>query len=114
MKYHLVISIKIKFNTPKPNSKSQSKRFKGTVFSKFWKKGSHMERHQAGADLTDLLKQAPHGEDNILPMPVVGKLLASSEKRGKPPEIRVFYFFAYMNLVIVFMIIFIIALWRWW
>lgn len=92
--------------------------FRKTVYdvtqSKFWKKGSHMERHQAGADLTDLLKQAPHGEDNILPMPVVGKLLASSEKRGKPPEIRVFYFFAYMNLVIVFMIIFIIALWRWW
>ncbi len=92
--------------------------FRETIYdvtqSKSWKEGSHMGRHQAGADLTDLLKQAPHGEEKILPMPTLGKLLTSVEKSGKPPEIKIFYFFAYMNLIIVFMIIFIIALWRWW
>jgi hypothetical protein len=32
----------------------------------------------------------------------------------KPPHVRVFYFFAYMNLALVFLIVFVISLWRWW
>ncbi len=82
--------------------------------SRLWKNGSHVIKHAAGNDLTDILKTAPHGEDKILAMPQVGKLLASGEKPKWPFHLRLFYFFAYMNLILVFVITFVIALWRWW
>jgi hypothetical protein len=69
-------------------------------------------KHAAGSDLTDILKFAPHGEDKILAQPQVGKLLAIAEQQ--PFHMRLFYLFAYMNLVLVFVITFVIALWRWW
>jgi predicted heme/steroid binding protein/uncharacterized membrane protein len=92
--------------------------YKGIIYdvtrSKLWKNGSHVMKHAAGNDLTDVLKNAPHGEDKILTMPQVGKLLATEAKPIRPFHERLFYFFAYMNLVLVFVITFIIALWRWW
>lgn len=92
--------------------------YKGSIYdvtkSRLWKNGSHVTKHAAGNDLTDILKTAPHGEDKILAMSQVGKLLASGEKLKQPFHIRLFYFFAYMNLILVFVITFVIALWRWW
>ncbi|MCX5717944.1 MAG: cytochrome B5 [Nitrospirae bacterium] len=82
--------------------------------SKLWKNGSHLAKHLAGHDLTDSLKTAPHGEEKILAMPQVGKLIPTPEKSLTPFYEKLFYFFAYMNLVLVFLIIFTIALWRWW
>jgi predicted heme/steroid binding protein/uncharacterized membrane protein len=82
--------------------------------SGLWQEGWHMGKHPAGSDLTDMLKQAPHGEDKILSMPTVGKLLAPGMSVARRPEVKIFYFFAYLNLVLVFLIIFVIALWRWW
>jgi predicted heme/steroid binding protein/uncharacterized membrane protein len=81
--------------------------------SRLWPQGSHMKRHPAGMDLTDSLKNAPHGAEKVLAMPVAGKLLLS-EAKPKPPFLAIFYFFAYMNLFIIFAIVFIISLWRWW
>lgn len=81
--------------------------------SKFWKDGSHLKKHLSGHDLTDVLKTAPHGEEKILPMPAVGRLISMGEKPSKPFHERIFYLFAYMNLVLVFLIVFVIALWRW-
>jgi len=72
-----------------------------------------MKKHGAGSDLTDLLKTAPHGDEKILGMPVVGSLI-TGETKGKPPRHeKAFYLMAYMNLVFVFVITFIVALWRW-
>jgi predicted heme/steroid binding protein/uncharacterized membrane protein len=92
--------------------------YKGIIYdvtkSRLWKNGSHLAKHAAGNDLTELLKTAPHGEDKILSLPQVGKLLASAETPKQPFHIKLFYFFAYMNLVLVFVITFVIALWRWW
>jgi predicted heme/steroid binding protein/uncharacterized membrane protein len=92
--------------------------YKGIIYdvtkSKLWKNGSHVTKHNAGRDLTDLLKTAPHGEDKVLSLPEVGRLLATGEKADKPFYLRLFFFFAYMNLVLVFIITFIIALMRWW
>lgn len=79
----------------------------------FWSKGIHFKKHSAGNDLTEMLKTAPHGEEKVLKMPVVGKLLAEREVR-RPPHIKIFYFFAYMNLFLIFSIVFVISLWRWW
>ncbi|MEW6374466.1 MAG: CopD family protein [Thermodesulfobacteriota bacterium] len=91
--------------------------YKGKVYdvclSKVWKGGSHFKKHHAGDDLTDILKTAPHGEDKILKMPVVGELVPFETKVEKLGHEKVFYFMAYMNLIFVFLITFIIALWRW-
>jgi len=81
---------------------------------KLWKDGSHARKHLAGMDLTDALRQAPHGEDKVKAMPLVGRLVAPAEKPARPAHERVFYFFAYMNLGLVFLIVFVISLWRWW
>jgi len=37
-----------------------------------WRNGNHQVRHQAGCDLTDCLKQAPHGDDMLERIPVIG------------------------------------------
>lgn len=92
--------------------------YKGIIYditnSRLWKSGRHMMKHHAGADLTETLKQAPHGDDKVLAMPQVGMCVASDRKPEKPFHEKLFYFFAYMNLALVFIIIFVISLWRWW
>ncbi len=91
--------------------------YKGVIYdvtnSKLWRKCTHLIKHYAGTDLTDNLKTAPHGEEKVLKMPVIGRLLAEKGTE-KPPHIKIFYFFAYTNLVLIFLIVFIISLWRWW
>ncbi len=92
--------------------------YKGKIYnvtdSKLWKEGSHVKKHLAGHDLTDALKTASHGEEKILSMPEAGILVETGHKTAKPMPVRIFYIFAYTNLVFVFLITFIIALWRWW
>jgi predicted heme/steroid binding protein len=91
--------------------------FEGKLYdasaSKLWKQGVHMGRHNAGMDLTEALKLAPHGSDKIAAMPGVGTLVADAARRA-PLHERVFFFMAYMNLSIVFLVVLILALWRWW
>ncbi|GFO58451.1 hypothetical protein GMST_07760 [Geomonas silvestris] len=81
--------------------------------SRLWKQGAHMGRHNAGMDLTQALDLAPHGEDKVLGLPEVGTLVAEGERKA-PLHERVFFFMAYMNLTIVFLIVLVLALWRWW
>jgi predicted heme/steroid binding protein len=92
--------------------------YKGIIYditnSRLWKSGQHMMKHHAGTDLTEMLKLAPHGEDKVLAMTQVGMCVASDRKPEKPFYEKAFYFFAYMNLALVFVIIFVISLWRWW
>ena len=80
--------------------------------SKLWSGGIHLKKHAAGSDLTEALKGAPHGEDRVLKMKRVGRLLEQAEA-GNPFPMRVFYFLAYLNLIFVFLIVFIVSLWRW-
>jgi len=89
--------------------------FKGKVYDmtslNLWKNGIHM-KHQAGHDHTESIKKAPHGEDKLEKLNVVGTYDATL----KPPKTfaqKAFYFVAYMNLFIVFIVLFIIAYWRW-
>lgn len=92
--------------------------FNGRIYdatgSRLWKEGSHVGRHLAGFDLSDALKQAPHGEEKIGSIPVVGDLLADVDARKAPLHLKAFYFMAYFNLALVVGILFIVALWRWW
>lgn len=52
--------------------------YKGKVYdisdNGMWDDGDHMGMHEAGSDLTAAMEDAPHEEDNILSMPVVGEL----------------------------------------
>lgn len=56
--------------------------YKGKVVdvsgSKIWKGGRHMNRHDAGHDLTADLAQAPHPEDRLERYPQVGMLAGGS------------------------------------
>jgi predicted heme/steroid binding protein len=53
--------------------------FKGKVYdvsqSAFWLYGDHMGAHQAGKDLTDEINLAPHREETLQRMKVVGVLV---------------------------------------
>jgi predicted heme/steroid binding protein/uncharacterized membrane protein len=81
--------------------------------SRLWKNGTHMGRHQAGCDLTEVLSQAPHGENKVFGLPKVGQL-RSAETPGLTPPQKLFYAMAYLNLGIVLLIIFVLACWKWW
>jgi predicted heme/steroid binding protein/uncharacterized membrane protein len=79
--------------------------------SKLWEEGVHFGKHRAGFDLSEYLEQAPHGQEKVISMPRVGKLAGSAERT--PVPLRLFYALAYINLVLVFLITFIVSLWRW-
>ncbi len=53
--------------------------YKGKVYdvtgSFLWQDGRHQVLHSAGADLTDAMDEAPHGEDLMERVPVVGVLI---------------------------------------
>ena len=59
-----------------------------------------------------MLAKAPHGEEKL-----EGLKTAGSYNSGLTPqksfEQKAFYVVAYMNLTIVFLVLFIIAYWRW-
>jgi predicted heme/steroid binding protein len=61
--------------------------FRGKVYdvsqSFLWKGGRHMATHEAGRDLTNVLVQAPHGEDLLERVPVIGLL---EEEAGAEPS----------------------------
>jgi predicted heme/steroid binding protein len=46
-----------------------------------WKDGNHQVLHDAGADLTDAMEEAPHGGDVLGKFPLVGTL-RYAEKRN--------------------------------
>jgi predicted heme/steroid binding protein len=90
--------------------------FDGKIYdatqSKLWKQGVHMGRHNAGSDLTEALSLAPHGPEKVAAMTAVGELIVAGPRKA-PLHERVFFFMAHMNLTIVFIIVLILALWRW-
>lgn len=78
---------------------------------KHWKGGVHM-KHAAGEDLTWALKNGPHDEGKLEQLKVVGTFDAELAPPKRPIE-KVFYFIAYMNLALVFFVLFVISYWRW-
>ncbi|MBI5674931.1 MAG: hypothetical protein HZC48_03730 [Nitrospirae bacterium] len=88
---------------------------KGKVYDvsllKLWKNGVHM-KHLAGSDLTEAIAKSPHGEGKLETLNVVGTY-DSALKPQKTFAQKAFYFIAYMNLFLVFVVLFVIAYWRW-
>ena len=81
--------------------------------SKLWEEGLHFGKHRAGLDLSDYLEQAPHDREKLFSVPRVGDLIDSMETAPTPMPQKVFYMLAYLNLILVFLITFIVSLWRW-
>jgi len=81
--------------------------------SKLWEGGIHFGKHRAGLDLSAFLEQAPHDREKLFSLPRLGKLIDSTERGPTPVPRRVFYILAYINLILVFLITFVVSLWRW-
>lgn len=80
--------------------------------SELWKEGKHMMRHVAGTDLSKELKNAPHGFEKLENLKVVGTYNDTGHLQKTTPQ-KIFYFVAYMNLTLVFLVLITIAFWRW-
>jgi len=79
-----------------------------------WKEGRHFGKHTAGADLTEALKGAPHGVEvfeKVTSVGIISDRGASAEKT--PGAQKIFVWMAYTNLVIIFLILACISVWRW-
>jgi predicted heme/steroid binding protein/uncharacterized membrane protein len=89
--------------------------FRGKVYDvsglKLWRGGIHM-KHNAGQDLTQALAKAPHGEEKLEALKTAGSFDPSSRPPRTPAQ-HAFYFVAYMNLTLVFAVLFLLSLWRW-
>lgn len=87
--------------------------FKGNVYDvsglEHWKGGTHF-KHMPGTDLTEAIQRAPHGEETLGPLNIVGKYI---EKNLLSPAQKTFYVMAYINLAVVFAVVVVIAFWRW-
>lgn len=59
--------------------------YKGKVYDvtddPLWIDGDHLGEHKAGADLTEELIQAPHGEDELAMVKLIGILVPSIYKK---------------------------------
>lgn len=80
-----------------------------------WKEGRHMGQHFAGRDLTNDFTAAPHGREVLDKFSRVGKLWRGT--RDTSPRItatrKTFVYLANTALVILFLILLCVALWRW-
>jgi len=90
--------------------------YHGKVFDvsnlEHWKSGVHF-RHPAGTELSSALGRAPHGPEKLAGLPVAGTYNEEKKPPISRPQ-RAFYFFAYMNLSLVFLVLMVVAFWRWW
>jgi len=80
-----------------------------------WTEGRHMGQHLAGRDLTDGLSAAPHGPEVLEKFDKGGKLWGGPQEallQVSAPG-KIFFFLAHSALVISFLILFCIAIWRW-
>jgi predicted heme/steroid binding protein len=76
-----------------------------------WRGGTHI-KHAAGNDLTDALPRAPHDAKLLERAQRVGTFDPTRLARKTAVQ-KTFYVVAYLNLTLVFVVLFLIAYWRW-
>jgi predicted heme/steroid binding protein len=82
--------------------------------SEQWNDGGHFKKHAAGRDLTAAIEGAPHGIEVLERMPVVVRLTGSGGSSVHLSPVRkLFVVMAYVNLVIIFLILACVAGWKW-
>ncbi|PLX41339.1 MAG: cytochrome B5 [Deltaproteobacteria bacterium] len=80
--------------------------------SERWKDGNHFGRHQAGEDMTEALKGAPHGVEKLEGFPTFS--MANGDLNRESKEVRLLYMMAYVNLGVAFGILLVVGMWRFW
>ncbi|OGP55099.1 MAG: hypothetical protein A2Y65_09955 [Deltaproteobacteria bacterium RBG_13_52_11] len=91
-----------------------AKRIYDVTASPKWDKGRHLGKHAAGADLTEALKGAPHGPEVFEKVRYVGEVKKTGDTaQGLSGAQKAFIKMAYANLVIIFLILCCISVWRW-
>jgi predicted heme/steroid binding protein/uncharacterized membrane protein len=79
-----------------------------------WKDGRHFGRHAAGSDLTEALTGAPHGAEVFDTLMCHGAISAGATNAPMFTRTRrVFVAMAYANLIIVFLILACVSIWKW-
>ncbi|MBN2041086.1 MAG: hypothetical protein JW864_13670 [Spirochaetes bacterium] len=78
-----------------------------------WKDGRHFGKHSAGADLTEEIKGAPHGAEVLSRIKKIGTIKEGTGTGTDNHARKIFIKMAYINLVIIFLIILCVALWHW-
>jgi arsenite oxidase small subunit len=63
--------------------------YKGKIYdlseSKLWPQGKHLGMHTRSQNLTEAIKSAPHGEDNVFRFPLIGELEEAAPQVPVPP-----------------------------
>ncbi len=74
------------------NGKPAYVAYKGNVYdvtnSFLWKDGRHQVLHNAGADLTAAIEQAPHSGDVLAKFPVVGVLQEAGTRGSREAKVN--------------------------
>jgi len=82
--------------------------------SPLWRDGLHAGKHEAWKDLTDEIKESPHGIAILKKFKPVGYLSGYGEViRGIGLAMKLFKIFAYTNLVLGIIVIFLSSYLRW-
>lgn len=77
--------------------------------SEYWREGNHEGEHQAGRDLTEELKSAPHVRAVVERFPVVGTLSdVSAGKPGKSSRLSLLSVLIILFVVILLLVTFLI------
>ena len=79
-----------------------------------WEQGRHFRKHQAGADLTGAMADAPHGPEVLERVRQVGEITeqGAAARPAMPASARVFVTLAFANLALILLILVCVALWR--
>jgi predicted heme/steroid binding protein len=80
--------------------------------SRWWEGGVHAGRHRAGTDLTQEMADAPHGPEVLSRIKIVGPI-PSGCSQPLPKAARAFVALAYVNLVLIAVILFCVSFWGW-
>lgn len=83
--------------------------------SRLWRDGVHLRKHQAGQDLTEALKGAPHSAEVLERVPMIGTLQTAPVGGTTPRQSahRIFVTFARINLLLAVGILLCVAWWKW-
>ncbi len=79
--------------------------------SKRWQEGNHFGRHQAGEDMTEALKGAPHGEEKLEGFNSFSLMGHALDKESS--SVHTLFVMAYVNLAVAFAVVVVLALMKW-
>ena len=77
-----------------------------------WQDGYHFRQHRVGEDLTESIGKAPHTAEKLEGLVRVGTYICTMTPRLTRPQ-KLFHFFAYFNLALVVVMLYVIAQWEW-